>query len=49
MTKLRNGTGMGAMIASVSSHRQLGRLMVWTFTGTMGTAYVIYALLYARF
>ncbi|HSN03464.1 MAG TPA: DUF420 domain-containing protein [Nitrospira sp.] len=48
MTKLRNGTGMGAMIASVSSHRRLGRLMVGSFTGTMASAYLIYLLLYAR-
>jgi putative membrane protein len=47
MTRLRNGTGMGAMIASVSSHRRLGRFMVWSFSGTMGTAYVVYVLLYA--
>jgi putative membrane protein len=48
MRKLRNGTGMGAMVAAVSSHRRLGRVMVWTFTGTMGTAYLVYALLYGQ-
>lgn len=48
LRKLRNGTGMGAMHAAVSSHRRLGQLMVWSFTGTMASAYVIFMLLYVK-
>lgn len=42
LTRLWNGTGAGAMKAGVSMHRFLGKLIVWSFSGTMVTAYVVY-------
>ena len=46
LTRLRQGTGMGAMIACVSLHRRLGRVLVWSFSGTMVTAYLVYLMLF---
>ncbi|MBI1823555.1 MAG: DUF420 domain-containing protein [Nitrospirae bacterium] len=46
LTRFREGTGVGAMKAGVSRHRLLGNAMVWSFTGTMGTAYLVYLLLF---
>lgn len=43
--RLRYGS-VGAMSAGISRHRRLGKLLVWTFSGTMVTAYLIYALLF---
>jgi len=47
--KLRNGTGVGAMVGGVSRHRRLGHTMQWTFGGTLMTAYVVYAMLFHWF
>jgi|CXWL01.1.fsa_nt_gi uncharacterized membrane protein YozB (DUF420 family) len=49
LTKLRMGTGMGAMVAGVSLHRQLGHWMTWTFSGTILTAYLVYLMLFVWF
>lgn len=49
LTRLRQGTGMGAMVAGVSVHRRLGHWLVWTFSGTMVTAYVVYLMLFVWF
>ncbi len=45
LRRLRYGS-VGAMAAGVSRHRQLGTLLVWTFSGTMLTAYVVYLMLF---
>lgn len=45
LTRLRYGS-VGAMAAGVSLHRRLGKLLVWTFSGTMATAYLVYLLLF---
>jgi uncharacterized membrane protein len=34
------------MSAGVSLHRRLGKLLVWTFSGTMVTAYLVYLMLF---
>lgn len=49
LTRLRQGTGMGAMVAGVSLHRRLGHWLIWTFSGTMLTAYLIYLMLFVWF
>ena len=49
LTRLRNGTGVGAMVAGVSRHRLLGTILVWTFSGTMVTAYLVYLMLFVWF
>ena len=46
--RLRYGS-VGAMSAGVSLHRRLGKLLVWTFSGTMATAYLVYLLLFVWF
>jgi uncharacterized membrane protein YozB (DUF420 family) len=46
LTKLRQGTGVGAMVAGVSRHRRMGRILVWSFSGTMATAYMVYLMLF---
>jgi putative membrane protein len=46
LTRLRQGTGVGAMVAGVSLHRRLGKLLIWTFSGTMATAYLVYLMLF---
>ena len=46
LTRLRSGIGVGAMVAGVTRHRVLGKLLLGTFTGTMITAYMVYALLF---
>ncbi len=45
LTRLRHGS-VGAMAAGVSLHRRLGKLLVWTFSGTMATAYLVYLMLF---
>ncbi len=40
------GGGAGAESAHLARHRRLGRALLWTFTGTMVTAYAVYALLF---
>jgi len=46
LTKLRQGTGVGAMAAGVSRHRRMGKILVWSFSGTMATAYMVYLMLF---
>ena len=48
-TRLRGGIGVGAMVAGVSRHRALGKIMVWTFSGTLLTAYIVYLMLFYWF
>ncbi len=48
LRRLRYGS-VGAMAAGITRHRQLGKLMIWTFSGTMVTAYVVYLLLFIWF
>jgi len=45
LTRLRYGS-VGAMVAGMSLHRRLGKLLIWTFSGTMATAYLVYLLLF---
>jgi putative membrane protein len=49
LTRFWNGTGAGAMKAGVSRHRLLGKLIVWSFSGTMVTAYLVYLMLFIFF
>lgn len=37
------------MAAGMTMHRRMGHVLVWTFTGTMVTAYVIYVVLFVWF
>ena len=46
LTRLRHGVGVGAMVAGVTRHRVLGKLLIWTFSGTIVTAYLVYLLLF---
>jgi uncharacterized membrane protein YozB (DUF420 family) len=46
--RLRYGS-VGAMATGMTLHRCLGRLLVWTFSGTMATAYVVYLMLFQWF
>ncbi len=48
LRRLRYG-GVGAMAAGLTLHRRLGTLLVWTFSGTMMTAYLVYVLLFLRY
>ena len=34
------------MSSRLSWHRRLGQLLVWTFSGTMATAYLVYFMLF---
>lgn len=43
--RLRYGS-VGAMAAGVTRHRVLGMVLVWTFSGTMVTAYLVYMMLF---
>lgn len=43
--RLRYGS-VGAMAAGLSLHRRLGKVLVWTFSGTMITAYLVYMMLF---
>lgn len=47
--RLRYGIGAGAMVAGVSIHRKLGRILQWTFGGTLLTAYGVYLMLFYWF
>ncbi len=49
LTRLHNGTGGSAMVAVVSRHRLLGTILIWTFSGTMITAYLVYLMLFVWF
>ncbi|MFO0708020.1 MAG: DUF420 domain-containing protein [Nitrospira sp.] len=46
--RLRTGS-VGAMAAGMTLHRRLGRLLVWTFSGTIVTAYIVYLMLFQWF
>ncbi len=48
LNRLRYGS-VGAMAAGMSLHRRLGKLLVWTFSGTMMTAYLVYLMLFRWF
>ncbi len=48
LTRLRYGS-VGAMAAGMTLHRRLGKLLVWTFSGTMLTAYLVYVMLFHWF
>ena len=48
LSRMRHGS-IGAMASCASRHRRLGRLFVWTFSGTMATAYLIYIMLFVLF
>jgi uncharacterized membrane protein YozB (DUF420 family) len=43
--RIRYGS-VGAMSSRLSLHRRLGKLLVWTFSGTMATAYLVYLMLF---
>lgn len=43
--RIQHGS-VGAMSAHLSRHRRLGRWLLWTFSGTMATAYALYLLLF---
>lgn len=43
--KLRYGS-VGAMAAGVTHHRMLGKVLIWSFTGTMITAYLVFMMLF---
>ena len=42
--RIRHGS-VGAMSSRLSLHRRVGQLLVWTFSGTMVTAYLVITLL----
>jgi uncharacterized membrane protein YozB (DUF420 family) len=44
--RLRRGS-VGAMAAGVTLHRRLGKLLIWSFSGTIVTAYFVYLMLFA--
>lgn len=46
--RLRYGS-VGAMAAGMTTHRRLGHLLIWTFTGTLVTAYAVYWMLFVGF
>ncbi len=48
LRRLRYGS-VGAMASGMTMHRRLGRALVWTFSGTMVTAYVTYLMLFVWF
>jgi uncharacterized membrane protein YozB (DUF420 family) len=43
--RLRYGS-VGAMAAGMTTHRRLGHLLIWTFSGTIGTAYLVYMMIF---
>ncbi len=45
LTRLQRGS-VGAMAAGMPLHRRLGTFLVWSFTGTLVTAYVVYLMLF---
>jgi len=49
LSSLRFGIGAGAMRAGVGRHRRLGRLLIWSLSGTMVTAYGVYFMLFVLF
>ncbi|MFY9269848.1 MAG: DUF420 domain-containing protein, partial [Candidatus Manganitrophaceae bacterium] len=49
LSRFRQGGSVGAMAAGLSRHRRLGILLVWSFSGTMVTAYLVYLMLFVWF
>lgn len=49
LTRLRGDLGVGAMVEGVTRHRLLGKTLVWTFSGTMVTPYLVYLMLFQWF
>lgn len=43
--RLRYGS-VGAMAAGIALHRRLGKLLIWTFSGAMLSAYLLYLMLF---
>ena len=43
--RLRYGS-VGAMTAGMTTHRRLGHLLLWTFSGTILTAYLVYMIIF---
>lgn len=43
--RLRYGS-VGAMAAGMTTHRRLGHFLIWTFSGTIGTAYLVYMMIF---
>jgi len=43
--RLRYGS-VGAMAAGMTTHRVLGHVLVWTFSGTIATAYLVYMMIF---
>jgi uncharacterized membrane protein YozB (DUF420 family) len=43
--RLRYGS-VGAMAAGMTTHRRLGHLLIWTFSGTIVTAYLVYMMIF---
>lgn len=43
--RLRYGS-VGAMAAGMTMHRRLGHLLIWTFSGTIATAYLVYMMIF---
>ncbi|MBX3237161.1 MAG: DUF420 domain-containing protein [Nitrospiraceae bacterium] len=46
--RLRYGS-VGAMVAGMTTHRRMGKALVWSFSGTMITAYLVYLMLFVWF
>ena len=46
--RLRYGS-VGAMVTGMTTHRRMGTALVWTFSGTMVTAYLVYLMLFVWF
>ena len=46
--RLRYGS-VGAMVAGLVAHRRMGHVLIWSFGGTMVTAYVVYLMLFVWF
>jgi putative membrane protein len=49
LSSLRFGIGAGAMRAGVGRHRLLGRLLMWSLSGTMLTAYAVFFMLFVLY
>ncbi len=43
--RLRYGS-VGAMAAGMTTHRRLGHLLIWTFSGTIASAYLVYMMIF---
>lgn len=43
--RLRYGS-VGAMAAGMTTHRKLGHVLIWAFSGTIVTAYLVYMIIF---